>query len=296
MIKKKWDFFRHFEVANHRFCVSGDAEYLVLMQNYEPFFSSPESGEGKCVFSLTINRGEAPTYKEELRIEENGREIICGRNVENEVVFEYRWWNETAGWLVCAKDFNKGRLITTDRYTKMVIDSGLKLLFALATARMGTAVFHASTVSYNGQGYMFLGVSGTGKSTHAKLWLQYIEGTALVNDDNPIVRVFGEKEMNAMVFGSPWSGKTPCYCNISYPIGGIVLLNQASYNKIYRLRVVQAYAPLMSSISGMRWDERVADGLHQTENALTSLVPVWYLDCLPDKEAAMLCCKTISYY
>ena len=143
---------------------------------------------------------------------------------------------------------------------------------------------------------MFLGPSGTGKSTHAGLWLKYIGGTELANDDNPVVRIDddGNGETVARVYGSPWSGKTPCYRNVSYPLGGVVLLHQAPYNKIRRLKGIHAYAALVSSISGKRWDGRIADGLHQTENALATMVPMWYLECLPDEAAAVLCCTEIS--
>ena len=134
---------------------------------------------------------------------------------------------------------------------------------------------------------MFLGPSGTGKSTHARLWLKHIDGTELVNDDNPVVR-------QGVVYGSPWSGKTPCYRNVSYTLGGIVVLSQAPYNKIEQLGGIGAYAALMSSISGMRWDARIADGLHQSENDLATNVPIWHLDCLPDEAAATLCHKTIA--
>ena len=139
---------------------------------------------------------------------------------------------------------------------------------------------------------MFLGKSGTGKSTHARLWLQHIEGTALVNDDNPVVRIVGDGSL--VVYGSPWSGKTLCYRNVSYPLGGIVMLSQAPYNKIQRLGGIQAYASLVASISGKRWDSRVADGLHETENALAMNVPVWHLECLPDEAAAKLCSLNIE--
>jgi hypothetical protein len=138
---------------------------------------------------------------------------------------------------------------------------------------------------------MFLGKSGTGKSTHARLWLQHIEGTALVNDDNPVVRLADDG--TATVYGSPWSGKTPCYRNVSYPLGAIVLLSQAPYNRIERLGGIRAYASLVASISGKRWDSRVADGLHRTENALAMNVAVWHLECLPDEAAAKLCCAQV---
>jgi len=286
-------------VAGHGFCVDAEAEDFLdkrsgtadnkLMENYEPFrLADPHDP----AFALTIGRGEAPDYSEELRQEEEGQEIVCGRTADHKAVFEFRWWQETAGWLICADDYREGRLVTTGRYTKMAIDNALMVLYALATAAKGTVLFHAAVVSHGGRGYMFLGPSGTGKSTHARLWLQHIEGTALVNDDNPVVRLADDG--SPVVYGSPWSGKTPCYRNASYPLGAIVLLSQAPYNKIRRLGAIQAYASLVASISGKRWDSGVADGLHQTENALVSTVAVWHLECLPDEEASKLCALNIE--
>ena len=271
---------RYYKVAGHRFCVTGEAEGFA---NYKPFLCE----EGETVFALSIGDGEAPEYVEEIRQEDEGQEIICGKTDADEAVFEFHWWNDTAGWLICSADYHEGRLITTGRHVKMAIDNALMVLYALATADRQTALFHAAVVSYEGKGYMFLGPSGTGKSTHAGLWLRYIAGTALVNDDNPVVR-------DSVVYGSPWSGKTPCYRNVHYPLGGIVVLSQAPYNRIQRLSGLHAYAALVASISGKRWDARIADGLHQTENTLASTVPVWHLECLPDEEAARVCQLTIK--
>jgi hypothetical protein len=44
----------------------------------------------------------------------------------------------------------------------------------------------------------------------------------------------------------------------------------------------------------MRWDRQIAEGLHETENLLAQHVPVWHLDCLPDRDAALLCYNTVS--
>ena len=282
----------YYEVGGHVFSVSGGEEFLALMENYAPFHCDTDVTDGERAFSLTISGSEVPLYSEELRQEEEGQEIVCGKTADGKAVFEFRWWNEIAGWLVCSPDYREGRLLTTGRYTKMAVDNALMVLYALATAASGTVLFHAAVLSHEGKGYMFLGPSGTGKSTHARLWLKYIDGTALVNDDNPVVRLAADGL--PVVYGSPWSGKTPCYRNVSYPLGGIVLLSQAPYNKIHRLGGIHAYASLVASISGKRWDSRVADGLHATENALASMVPVWHLECLPDEEAAKLCHAQIS--
>jgi hypothetical protein len=253
------------------------------MTNYEPFACA----EGDVLFTLDITSGDAPAYTEELRQEDNEQIIICGHTATGQMVFQFGGFGVNAGWLVCKADYSEGRLIMTAHHVKMAIDNALMIMFALATADKCTALFHAAIVSYQDKGYMFLGPSGTGKSTHARLWLQYIDGTELVNDDNPVVRIGADGA--ATVFGSPWSGKTPCYRNVRYPLGGIVMLSQAPYNKIQPLGGLQAYAALGPSISGKRWDARIADGLHATENNLAMQVPMWHLECLPDEAAARLC-------
>ena len=72
-------------------------------------------------------------------------------------------------------------------------------------------------------------------------------------------------------------------------------LDQAPHNEIQRQKGIMAYAAIVPSISGKRWDKQVADGLHETENLLAQLVPVWHLDCLPDEAAARLSCNTCAH-
>jgi len=146
-------------------------------------------------------------------------------------------------------------------------------------------------VRERGYGYLFLGVSGTGKSTHTANWLRYIPGTDLLNDDNPAVRVI---DGEPIVFGTPWSGKTPCYRNEQAPIGAFVQLKQAPYNKIQRQSVVHAFASLLSSCSVMKWDERVYGGLCTGVTHIMELVPTYFLENLPNEEAVRLSHDTIS--
>ena len=282
---------KYYKVAEHLFGVTAEADDFELMKNYEPFLCG-DAPAGETAFAITIEDGEGVDYTEELRQDDEGQEIICGKTADGRSVFEFSWLHQTAGFLVCSNDYRGGTLIVKGQYRKLAIDNTLMVLYALATAAHGTALFHAAVVSHEDKAYMFLGKSGTGKSTHARLWLKYINGTALVNDDNPVVRVFDKEHVT--VYGSPWSGKTPCYRNVSYPLGGIVLLSQAPYNKIRRLKGIEAYAALVPSISGKRWDSRIADGLHQTENALAQSVRIWHLECLPDEEAAKVCQESVE--
>ena len=286
---------RYFTVAEHTFAVEAQESLLETMRNYEPFRveAGSEAGtEPSLLFSLKVTKGQAPAYIEELRQEDEGQDIFCGHTEQGEPVFETRWNATSAGCFVCKPDYSSAVLHLTGYMSKAALDNALMIIYAMASACRDTALFHAAVVSFKGKGYMFLGKSGTGKSTHARLWLKYIPGAELMNDDNPVVRVLPDG--SAMVYGSPWSGKTPCYRNVSCPVGGIVALSQAPHNEIVRLTGIAAYAAVVPSISGKRWDRTIADGLHHTENALAGNVPVWHLDCLPDEAAALLCNDTVT--
>ena len=302
---------RFYKVADHVFSVTvdgsvaGNAEgtadfFAQCMENYEPFAIQDTKCPGSIQFTLEVRRFAPFDYTEEIRQEDEGQTIICGHTAAGESVFEFLLRDVSTGTLVCSKDYREARLLLAEptdlRLQKFALNNALMVLYAMATAGFGTALFHSAVVSYKGRGYMFLGKSGTGKSTHARLWLEYVAGAELMNDDNPVVRFYDDVggKPGAVVYGSPWSGKTPCYRNVQAPVGGIVLLSQASYNKIVRLRGVQAYAALVTSISGKRWDRSLADGLHATENSLAKCVPVWHLECLPDEAAARLCCESIA--
>ena len=134
------------------------------------------------------------------------------------------------------------------------------------------------------RGYLFLGHSGTGKSTHARQWLAAFDDAWLLNDDNPILRVMEDGEVR--VYGSPWSGKTPCYKNAYARVGGIVKLSQAPHNKIRTISLPEAYAYMLSSASGMKMDRRMADCMYESIKHVITHVKCYHLDCLPNTEAA----------
>lgn len=177
------------------------------------------------------------------------------------------------------------------RLMEFALSNAMMLLYTFTTSAYDTLMIHASVTAYKGAGYVFLGRSGTGKSTHSRLWLENIEGTWLLNDDNPVIRVV-DGAVN--VYGTPWSGKTPCYKNEVLPLGGVVRLSQAPYNKIERLPLLRAYASLMPACSCMRWDRRSTDALHSTVEKVIKAVPGWHLECLPDAEAAFVCNAAVA--
>lgn len=174
----------------------------------------------------------------------------------------------------------------------LTFNTAVNFCYLLATAPLRTVLTHASCVRYKGKAYLFLGRSGTGKSTHSRMWLSALEGVELMNDDHPVVRV--HEDGTPVVYGSPWSGKTRCYKNVEAPAGGIVRISRAPYNKARRLSMIESYASLMTSCSGMTWEKELADGRHSTIEKIISRVPCWVMECLPDEDAARVCQTAVT--
>ncbi len=164
----------------------------------------------------------------------------------------------------------------------------LWMIFGMEAVINGAIPIHSSTIVWRDRAVLFLGESGTGKSTHTRLWRETIDGAFLLNDDSPVIRADGT------VFGSPWSGKTPCYRNERYPIAAVVRLSQAPHNRICRLDSLEALGAMLPSCPpAFAYDEELQDAVCATLSQLISTVPVYSLECLPDADAALLSCKTI---
>ncbi|MBR5857057.1 MAG: hypothetical protein IKY70_07275 [Bacteroidales bacterium] len=162
--------------------------------------------------------------------------------------------------------------------------------YGILTSNLKTIAIHSSCIVYRGKAVIFLGESGTGKSTHTRLWRENIMGASLLNDDSPIIRI-GE---GVEVYGSPWSGKTPCYRQEVYPLAAIVRLYQAPFNKIEKLPVLGAYGALHPSCPpDFAYSADLYDGISSTIGKILERVPVYMMGCLPDADAARTSCEKI---
>lgn len=91
-------------------------------------------------------------------------------------------------------------------------------------------LFHCSAVAVDGKAYLFTAASGTGKSTHTRMWRQHFGGRAvMVNDDKPILRI---KDDGIYVCGTPWCGKHGLQTNVEVPVQGICILRRGEENMI----------------------------------------------------------------
>ena len=174
----------------------------------------------------------------------------------------------------------------------LYMKSFIMMAFAVAAAPYKTVKIHASVIEKEGKALLFLGKSGTGKSTHSRLWLKYVPGCSLLNDDTPIVRVLPDGSVRA--YGAPWSGSTHCYRNISAEVKAFVHLYQHPENRLTKLNTLQAASSLMESSGTMRFNQENLNQVFNTVSDILQTVPVYRLDCRPDEGAVELTRKLLN--
>jgi hypothetical protein len=145
-------------------------------------------------------------------------------------------------------------------------------------------VLHASAIEYEGKGIVFSAPSGTGKSTQANLWRQHM-GARVLNGDRPALKV---KEGKAYVYGTPWSGSSPEYLNLSSPLRAVILLEQAPKNTIRQLSMEEAVLRLMPRCFLPYHNKELMEMAVTNVESIIKATPVYLLSCRPDLGAVEL--------
>ena len=142
-------------------------------------------------------------------------------------------------------------------------------------------LLHASVLDFNGKGYAFLGRSGMGKSTHTRLWLQYLQNAFVVNGDKPILQ---ETEKHFIAYGTPWQGKEGWGTKTETPLGGLCFIEQAKVNSIRKLTPAETASRLFLQIL-MPSEENAAVKTLEMVDSLISKTPAYVLSCNISEEA-----------
>ena len=162
----------------------------------------------------------------------------------------------------------------------------IMIAFIYSAAFRSVALVHASCVVVGGSGCAFIGPSGIGKSTHSQLWLSHVAGARLLNDDQPAFRLMPDGTV--MVFGTPWSGKTPCYLNEGARLRTLFFMEQAAANEAVRLGGIDVFRRLLEATSLTAHDALSFSAISDTQAAVASAVPAYLLRNRPDEDAVRL--------
>lgn len=146
-----------------------------------------------------------------------------------------------------------------------------------------TVLVHGSAIAVDGDAYLFTAESGTGKSTHARLWRELLGDRAvMINDDKPLIRI---EPTGATVFGTPWNGKHHLGVNGCAPLRAICMLERGTQNGIVRIEPKTAYPYLLRQTYRPDSPEAMRKTL-MLLNRLTETVAFWRLKCNMEPDAA----------
>ncbi len=267
-----------------------------LAPSFMPFLVEEENGP--LLFTLVVDDSLKPCHKsqrEHIRDFDTGNGItVVDRLANGGYQYIIR---DVEGYdcclLITNEDFTDCHCALNGNYNMRCfgLNNALMLAFAFAGCQQQCLLVHASLVRQDGYGYAFVAKSGTGKSTQVSMWLRNLPNCDLMNDDNPIIRII---EGKPYIYGSPWSGKTPCYRRTKAPLGAVTSIVRSKTNQVVKLGVAQAFAALLPSCSSMKWDKKSYDKICDTITDVVETTGIYELHCLPNPEAAILCNKTIK--
>ena len=154
---------------------------------------------------------------------------------------------------------------------------------ASALVEHDTVLFHGSAVAVDGEVYLFTAKSGTGKSTHTRLWREHFgERAVMVNDDKPLLRI---SDGTVWVYGTPWNGKHRLSTNIRLPLRALCILERAEKNSVSVADKRESFPAILGQTyrpSGVLAMQKIL----QLVDRLLMSVPLYRLGCNMDPEAA----------
>lgn len=148
---------------------------------------------------------------------------------------------------------------------------------------------HAALIEKNGSGIVFLGPSGMGKSTQAKLWGRYLDADFVIGDRPGFHRIDGIW----YGYGMPWDGKDNIRRQKSVPIKALIFLEQAKENQIQKLSQTDAMRVLLKQTLMPMWDKNAMDELFKLMGYMSQEIPFYHLKNLADEECVELTYKKI---
>lgn len=143
--------------------------------------------------------------------------------------------------------------------------------------KYNTILFHGSVLAIDGKGYLFTAPSGTGKSTHTRLWKEYFKDrVVVVNDDKPFLKI---EDDEVFAYGTPWDGKHRLSSNIKVPLKGICILSQNKENWIKKIDSKNVYPYLYNQVYHILNKRENAIKTLQIFDKLLKIVPIYKMGC-----------------
>lgn len=196
---------------------------------------------------------------------------------------------EEADIVIKGEDYNFTLRPEASRDMTVYMQSGA--LFYRGLLCHNGIMLHSSALEYKGRAYLFSGPSGVGKSTHVRLWQESFEDVSVINDDKPALRLI---DGVWYAYGTPWSGKHGININKRVPLGGICFIERGNKNSIRAFSIKDAIVNIIGQTTRRKLKREQMELLLSNIERLIQDVPIYCLECLPDRAAAILSHNTMT--
>lgn len=198
--------------------------------------------------------------------------------------------------LIACQIDKKGRFACfycRDRASKTLKEElfhGMRFAFLYTARQHGLYAIHSASILYREKAWLFSAPSGTGKSTHAKLW-QDLYDTPMLNGD---LNLIGMKDGRPVVYGLPWCGTSGIFTTETYPLGGVIFLRQSDQNNIRSLTPDARSLMLSQRLISPTWTKEMLLSALTFCEQTAPLITCFELRCTPQPEAANVCRAAID--
>lgn len=182
-----------------------------------------------------------------------------------------------------------GKCYTSEPACLEALFQAIRFPFLVAAQGNGLCLLHSASLLFQEKAWLFSGHSGVGKSTHTSLW-HVLFDTPYLNGD---LNMIGMENGQPYCYGLPWCGTSGICTTQKYPLGGVVFLKQAPYNKVTMLSPDQEVLFLTQRLISPSWTQEQMSGNLLLAEEITSHIRIFRLECTKDPEAARLMQETI---
>lgn len=167
---------------------------------------------------------------------------------------------------------------------------GIRFAWLLAARQHGLYTIHSASILYKEKAWLFSAPSGTGKSTHAKLW-QDLYDTPPLNGD---LNLLGIKDGNPVVYGLPWCGTSGIFTTKTVPLGGVIFLRRSDHDRVQPLTPDERILMLSQRLISPAWTEEMLRSMLTFCEQTEPLITCFELRCTPQPQAANVCRAAID--
>ena len=236
-------------------------------------------------FNLSIEQTvglEEPKLKPIVKVDEGPTPYYIYKDDSGNYLWfiKNRQMKKTVSFYI-SSDWRNFKIFPENKEEGVSVFNNFGKIFAYSLLNYNSIMFHGVLLEYKEKGIVILAPSGTGKTTHARMWRDY-KKAIIINGDKTICK---KVDNEWYAYGSPWFGTSGECINRKVTIDAMVILERENENRVFKLNRFDAALQLMKRMYAPTWDEKLLNNALDKINDIVNDVPILKLECLPNLDS-----------